>query len=433
MGTQKSFTVKTADAAKTGMHGVGQGLWLLVSKTGTKSWVFRYQIAGKARSMGLGSYPSVGLAEARHRAQAARDQIRRDGIDPLAQKAEAARQAEESRAKAATCMDVAREYIAAHRPSWRNPKHGDQWHNTLVKYAEPVFGATPVAEIDRTLVLEVLRPIWTTKTETATRVRSRIELVLDHAEAKGLRAEGMRNPAALAGLRSFLPPARKVATVVHHPALPYQRMSVFMTALRARAGSGARALEFAVLTAARSGEVRGATWSEVDLGSGLWTIPATRMKAGRAHRVPLSSAALKLLKAQLAGTEGTPTPDDYIFPGARAGRPLSDMSVTAHLRGMNEQGQDFVDAAGQTVTAHGFRSSFRDWAAEQTHYPAEMAEMALAHTVGSKVEAAYRRGDMFEKRRQMMADWAAWCGGGVAAADVSGVGAAPWKASARGA
>ncbi len=403
-GAKKTFTVKTAEAAKTGMHGAGAGLWLLVSKTGAKSWVFRYQINGKARAMGLGSYPSVGLAEARHRAQAARDQVKRDGVDPLEAKAEAARRATLEAAASTTFMDVAREYIEAHRPSWRNPKHGDQWHNTLATYAAPVFRDTPVREIDRALVLEVLRPIWTTKTETATRVRGRIEIVLDHAEAKGLRPEGMRNPAALAGLRSFLPPARKVAAVVHHPALPYARMPAFMAALRLREGNGARALEFAVLTAARSGEVRGATWAEVDMAARVWTVPAARMKAGREHRVPLSNAAMVVLEAQR-----TDSTEIYIFPGAHPGRPLSDMSLTAHLRGMNEQGQGFVDSAGKTVTAHGFRSTFRDWAAERTQFPAELAEMALAHTVGSKVEAAYRRGDMFEKRHELMQAWAAWC------------------------
>lgn len=409
-GAKKTFTVKTAEAARTGMHGAGGGLWLLVSKAGTKSWVYRYQIAGRARAMGLGAFPSVGLADARHRAQTARDKLRRDGIDPLEEKAEQARETEQTRAKSVTFMEVALEYIAAHRPSWRNPKHGDQWRNTLATYAAPVFLATPVADIDRDLVLQVLRPIWTCKTETATRVRSRIELVLDYAEAKGLRTEGLRNPASWSGLRSLLPAARRVTAVVHRPALPYQRVPEFLAALRRRDGTGARALEFAVLTAARSGEVRGAVWAEIDLEAGVWTVPAARMKAKREHRVPLAGAAVALLEAQRDRARGNPGRDDHVFPGARPGRPLSDMSLTAHLRGMNEQGLGFVDRDGQTITAHGFRSSFRDWVAERTHYPAEMAEMALAHTVGSKVEAAYRRGDMFEKRRELMMDWAVFCG-----------------------
>ena len=408
------LTVKQLDAfTKPGLYSDGGGLFLVVTPSGSRNWTFRYQLNGRRREMGLGPYPAVGLAAARRNAEDLRRSVKRDGVDPLQERqlaAAALAQAEAlKRAEATTFMEVACEYIAAHRASWRNPKHAKQWESTLTTYAAPVFASTPVADISKAMVHEVLKPIWATKTETATRVRSRIELVLDYAEAKGMRPEGMKNPAEWSGLRSLLGSARKIRQVVHHPALPYHRLPELLSAVRARDGMGARALEFLILTAARSGEVRGATWDEIDVESRVWTVQADRMKAKRGHRVPLSLAAVQLLSKLPTVPQDSAGVGNLVFPGTRDGRPLSDMSLTAHLRGMVEEGFRFVDDRGQTATAHGFRSSFRDWAAEMTHYPAELAEMALAHTVGSKVEAAYRRGDMFAKRRALMDDWAAWC------------------------
>jgi integrase len=424
------LTVKGVQHALPGMHADGGGLYLHVHATGTRSWIYRYQLDGKRREMGIGGYPLISLADARLRALTLRAGLKIGGADPLAARREAAAEARRAvvtapEPKVTTFLDVAHEYIRAHRASWRNAKHALQWDSTLRTYAVPVFGATPIDAIDRALVLKVLAPIWATKTETATRVRSRIELVLNYARGRGLR--NGENPAVWRGnLDAVLPKPRKVTAIVHHPALPYHQMPAFLTALRCRAGAGARALEFAILTAARSGEVRGARWSEIDLAAGVWTIPAVRMKAQREHRVPLSGEAVTLL-SELPRVEG----ESLVFPGARRGAPLSNMSLAAHVRGMNEPVPAWISREGDSVVPHGFRSSFRDWAAEQTHYPAEMAEMALAHTVGSKVEAAYRRGDMFEKRRQMMADWAAWCGGSAAAPEDSTPNATRKQASAR--
>jgi len=387
--------------AKTGMHVDGSGLYLLVSKSGTKSWIYRYTFGGKRREMGLGSVATLPADKARlialqHKATVG------SGIDPLAarQQAEAAQiaqvQAESIKAEAEsrTFRVAITHCLEAKSGEWRNAKHRQQWENTLETYACPTIGSTPVQDITVEHVLQILKPIWRTKTETATRVRGRIEAVLDYA--KGRKWRTGENPAAWRGnLAALLPKPDKVAKKGHHAALPYAEMKPFMQALREREGLGARALEFAILTAARSGEVRGALWSEINLKTGVWVIPAERMKAGRPHRVPLSQAAVELLEA-LQRIEDS----DLVFLGARHNRPISDMTLTAALRRM-ERGD---------LTAHGFRSSFRDWAAEVTHYPSEMAEMALAHTVTNKVEAAYRRGDLFEKRRQMMEDWSAWCG-----------------------
>jgi integrase len=430
--TRARLTVKAVQAAGPGMHADGDGLYLNVMPSGTRAWIYRYQLDGKRREMGLGGFPLVSLADARSRALTIRAGIKSGGADPLAARREAAaekaRVAAEAKAaapKVATFGDVARDYIRAHRASWRNPKHGAQWDSTLRTYAEPVFGATPVEAIDRELVLKVLMPIWATKTETATRVRSRIELVLNYARGRGLRTG--ENPATWRGnLDAVLPKPRKVTAIVHHPALPYDQVPAFLTALRRRTGMGARALEFAILTAARSGEVRGARWSEIDLTAGVWTIPAARMKARREHRVPLSAPALQLLAA-LPKVES----ETLVFPSSRRGTPLSNMAMAAHVRGMNEPVPVWLSRDGDAVVPHGFRSSFRDWAAEVTHYPHEMAELALAHAVGSKVEAAYRRGDMFDKRKQMTADWAAWCGGSVKVTEDSTPKATRTKASAR--
>ncbi|MEI7970726.1 MAG: integrase arm-type DNA-binding domain-containing protein [Betaproteobacteria bacterium] len=403
------LTAREIATARYGVHADGDGLYLQVSKTGAKSWIYRYQIDGRRREMGLGSALTVTGPMARALAAEKRALVRgKQKVDPIEVKrqeaAERARAAAEARAKATSFRDVALDYIASHKAGWKNAKHGDQWVNTLTTYAFPKLGDQSVTDITREMVLKVLSPIWTTKTETATRVRSRIELVLGYAKARGLR-EG-ENPAVWRGnLDKLLPKPRKVAPVEHRAALPYDRMSEFMEALRTMDGIGARALEFTILCAARSGEVRLAKWQEFDLEAKVWTIPGARMKAGREHRVPLSDAAVALLKG-LPHIEG----DERVFLGTRRGQFLSDMTLLNVIRRMNKSDRRFIDPrTGGDIVPHGFRSSFRDWHAEVTHYPHELAEMALAHVVGSKVEAAYRRGDMFDKRRQMMNDWAAWC------------------------
>lgn len=371
------------------------GLALQVTPTGARSWVLRLSSGGRQREMGLGSYPTVTLAEARDKARQHRALLHQ-GVDPIA-----ARQAASSAAAAQsqaqkTFSEVAAQYIAQHEKSWKNAKHQAQWVATLRTYAEPSLGKLLVRDIRATHVIAVLESIWTTKTETASRVRSRIELVLDFAAARGLR-EGP-NPARWKGnLDAALPNASKVAKVRHHPAVEVSEVALFMQRLRRQQGMGARALEFAVLTAARSGEVRGATWSEVDLPSALWTVPAARMKSGREHRVPLSKPALKLLRS-LPGDRGDRAADEYLFAGMHG--PLSDMSLTAVLRRMQV-----------TATAHGFRSTFRDWVSERTEHSGEVAEMALSHAIGDKVEAAYRRGDLLDKRAALMNDWASFLTG----------------------
>jgi len=375
-----------------GLHFVGgvAGLALQVLPGGGRTWVLRATMGGKRRDMGLGGFPDVTLADARAAARKAREQIR-EGLDPINEARAAASANQASRIKGVTFEQAARAYIAAHEAGWRNAKHAQQWRNTLETYAFPVVGPLVVKDVALPHILTILEPIWKTKTETGTRLRGRLEQVLDWAIARGYR-EGP-NPARWRGhLDKLLARPAKVAKVEHRAALPFMEIGAFMQQLRAADGIGARALEFAILTAARSGEVRGATWSEIDLSAKIWTIPAARMKANREHRVPLSPTVLTLLTRlpRIAG-------NDLVFPAPR-GRPLSDMTLSAVLRRMKVP-----------AVPHGFRSTFRDWAAEPTGYPRDAAEMALAHTIGDKVEAAYRRGDLFEKRRRMMSDWAAFC------------------------
>ena len=406
------LTVKEIQHAIPGNYIDGNGLYLQVSKAGTKSWIYRYQIKGKRREMGLGSLDLVSPVKARAEAGKLKALVK-DGVDPIERRrqgqAEAAVvQAEQdvlAQKATHTFAAVARKYIDSKSSEWTNSKHAQQWENTLATYAFPVIGKVPVAEISRDQVLQILKPIWTTKTETGTRVRSRIELVLDFAKAHGWRTG--ENPAVWRGnLKAILPNPTKLKNVRHHPALPWKKMPQFMADLRKRKGIGARALEFAILTAARTGEVRGATWREFDLDAQIWIVPAKRMKMKREHRIPLPTDATALLK-DLPRIEDK----DLVFPGVRSGQPLSDMSLAEVIRGMNEVkgGPRWVDDAGENVVPHGFRSTFRDWAAEVTNYPSEMAEKALAHAITNATEAAYRREDMVEKRRQMMKDWAAWC------------------------
>jgi integrase len=378
----------------------GGGLYLRVTATGTKSWVFRFQIGGKRRDMGLGAYPDISLAEARRRAADHRKQ-HQDGVDPLDARV-AGRQAQRvAEAKGRTFREAAEEFVTRNESAWRNAKHRQQWRSTLTTYVYPTLGEMPVAAIDPGLVVQVLDPIWSEKPETAGRVRGRIEAVLDAATVRGYR-EGP-NPAQWKGNLAHILPARsKVREVEHHAALPFDKLPAFIAELRHRAGMAARALEFAILTAARTGEVLGATWAEVDLDNKVWTIPATRMKAKREHRVPLSSSAVALLhgvRPLAVMRNGEPAPDAPIFPGPRRALPMSNMVMLMLLRRMKRD----------DLTTHGFRSSFSDWAAERTAYPREVVEMALAHAIESKVEAAYRRGDLFEKRRQLMEAWATFC------------------------
>lgn len=375
-----------------GMHAVGgvSGLYLQVAPGGTRSWILRATVGTKRREMGLGAYPEVSLAMARDKARSARAQVEA-GADPILERQRAASALRAAQAQAKTFDEAAAEFIKAKGDEWRSLKHGAQWAATLETYASPVIGRLLVGDVTQAHVLQILRPIWSTKTETATRVRGRIEQVLDWARVQGLR-EG-ENPARWRGhLDKLLAAPQKVAKVEHHAALPIDDAPAFMRALAQRHGTAALALRFLVLTAARSGEVRGARWSEINMADAVWTVPAERMKAHREHRVPLSPAALALL-ASLPRIDGV----DLVFPAPRGGQ-LSDMALTAVMRRMDSP-----------AVPHGMRSTFRDWAAERTHFPREVAEMALAHVIENKVEAAYRRGDLFAKRAELMAAWATFC------------------------
>ena len=381
-----------AQAKKPGLHGDGLGLYLLVSEAGTKSRIFRYRVGNRLRNMGLGATHIVTLAEAREKARECR-RARHDGIDPIEARRAARAQAKLGSAKAMTFQDCAERYIASHRAGWRSKTNAAQWSSTLGRYVFPVFGSLPAQSIDTGLVMKVIEPIWNEMPETANRVRGRIESVLDWATARGYRTG--ENPARWRGhLENLLPAKMNVRRVKHYAALPYTEIANFVADLRRRNGVAPRALEFAILTAARTGEVFGATWAEIDFSARLWSIPAGRMKAGRAHRVPLSAPALALLEGRRKAREG-----DLVFPGGKTQRPFSSAALLLVLRRMNRS----------DVTPHGFRSTFRDWAAERTGFPREVAEMALAHAVGDAVEAAYRRGDLFEKRRLLMDAWGRFC------------------------
>lgn len=376
---------------KRGHHAVGgvAGLLLQITRSGSKSWILRATVGQKRRDIGLGGYPDVTLAEAREKARQARLQIEQ-GVDPVQARQEVRSQLEAAQQSDITFEKSAREYMASKSKEWRNAKHSQQWENTLRAYAYPTIGKLLVKDIELSHIVKILEPIWLDKTETAKRLRGRIESVLDWAMVRGYRKD--ENPARWKGfLETILPAPSKISKRKHHKALPVEGVGEFMEALRVRDGVSARALEFLVLTAARSGEVRGATWDEMDLKRGVWTIPASRMKAGKEHRVPLSKMALEILK-NVPRFEGV----NYCFPAPKGGQ-LSDMALTSVTRRME------LDAV-----PHGFRSTFRDWAAERTNYPREIAEQALAHTIG-KVEAAYRRTDMLEKRRRMMEEWAGFC------------------------
>ena len=400
------FTAAFVKNVKPGRYGDGGGLYLLVRPTGARFWLFRYKpTGGKMREMGLGpasGQDAVSLADARAKATDLRLMLR-SGKDPLEERAkdaaEAAAQAQAAAIRQRTFKEVATALMDAKEAGWRNDKHRKQWRSTLDQFAFPVFGDMPVSEIGTDHIMDVLQPIWQRIPETASRLRGRIEAVLDFAKARKWR-EG-ENPAQWRGhLSHLLPAVSKVARVEHHAALPWAEMGAFMKELRQREATSARALEFAILTAARTGEVLGARWCEIDLGKRVWTVPGDRMKAGREHRVPLTSAAVAVLEAMAAvRPKEDPNGEAFVFPGAKKGSPLSQMAMLILLRRM-----DRAD-----ITAHGFRSTFRDWVAESTAFAGEIAEAALAHVVGDKVEAAYRRSDLFDKRRKLMEAWAGHC------------------------
>ncbi|WP_454834189.1 tyrosine-type recombinase/integrase [Pseudomonas lini] len=383
------------NVTEAGTYEDGEGLRLVVKASGKKSWVLRFQLAGKRREMGLGGFPDVTLKEARSKAVDQRKLLQQK-IDPLTER-DATRLAQQKaeqaqKAKAITFKSVTLDYIAAHRAGWKNAKHAQQWENTLTTYAFPILENLNTEDVTTEHVLQVLTPIWQSKSETASRVRNRIEMVLDAAKARGLR-EG-ENPARWRGhLDKLLPPRSKVKVVVHHPALPWAEIPAFMKEIAKHDDLSYKAMQLTILTACRTNEVLGSTWTEFDLEKKVWRIPPHRMKAAKEHRVPLSDAALSVLKglAQIRS-------DSYVFPGAREGRPLSNMSMLMALRRMKRE----------DLTMHGFRSTFRDWAAESTNYPREVCEQALAHVRQDKAEAAYFRGDLFEKRLAMMRDWASF-------------------------
>ena len=390
--TNRLSAVEVRTIARKGMYHDGGGLYLQVNAVGAKSWIFRFMLDGRPREMGLGPAHAIPLAEARKRATECR-RMRIDGIDPIEARSAERTSRKLDAAKSMTFDACAGAYIDAHESGWRNAKHRDQWRNTLSSYASPVFGSLPVQTVDVGLVMKALEPIWNAKPETASRLRGRIEAVLDWATVRGYRKG--ENPARWRGHLDKLLPARgKVRQVEHHPALPYVELPDFILELRAQEGVAALALEFLILTAARTGEVIAARWAEVELRERVWIVPATRMKARREHRVPLAAAAAGIVDRLQGGRES-----EFVFPGGKKGKPLSNMAMLALLKRMGR---------GE-LTAHGFRSSFRDWTAERTSFPREVAEMALAHTVGDKVEAAYRRGDLFAKRRQLMEAWARFC------------------------
>lgn len=372
------LTARKVEVAAPGRYTDGRGLMLVVKPSGAKSWVLRYQLNGRRRDMGLGPYPEVTLAAAREKALAARRQLV-DGVDPLTVR----------RVAEVTFHEAADELVESKRAGWRNAKHAAQWSSTLANYVVPAIGTLDVKSIETGHVLEVLRPIWTAKPETASRVRQRVEAVLDYAAAKGLR-EGP-NPARWRGhLQNLLAKPSSVRAVQHHAALDWRDLPNFMVALAQREGVSARALEFLILTVARSGEVRGMRWAEIDIDAQAWTVPGNRMKAGKEHRIPLTATALGRL-----GEAGASKA--LIFPSpSNPKRELSDMTLTAVLRKMGRG----------DITAHGFRSTFRDWAGETTNFPREVIEAALAHRLKDKAEAAYARGDLFNKRRELMEAWA---------------------------
>lgn len=396
------LTARQVATLAPGKYNDGGGLWLAVSNSGSRKWFMRVTINGKRREMGLGSLTDTSLKEARDKAAQARTQAAQ-GIDPI-----------EAKGQIGTAVPIftsaAAQFIRSKRREWSNHKHARQWPATLKTYARPVIGSKPVDAITTEDVLLILKPLWGTRTETAKRVQGRIESILDYASAMKWRDQS--NPARWRGhLDKLLPSAVKVkkqqngGTARHHPAMSYTEVPAFVAELQQRGSVSALALEFTILTATRTSEATLATWPEVDLEAAIWTIPASRTKARREHRVPLTEAAMAVLR-RVPRVEG----NNHIFIGARQGRPLSNMAMLQLMRGMGYG----VNGDRGDYVPHGFRSSFRDWSGEVSSFPRDVCEMALGHVIESKVEAAYRRGDLFEKRRRMMEEWSAWCGKGEA-------------------
>lgn len=385
------------------------GLHLQVSPNAGRSWVLRAMVGKKRRDIGLGGFPGVTLSQARDKAREARDKIER-GLDPVEERKAAKAALVVAQRRGLTFADAVDKALAAKLDAFKNAKHRQQWENTLAAYATPELGKMLVQDITTQDILRVLKPLWMKKTETASRLRGRIETVLSWATVAGHRTGD--NPAHWAGnLKELLPPPSKVANEVNHPALALEDAPRWFAALQARDGFGARALEFAALTATRSQEVRGALWDEIDLKAAVWIIPGARMKMGKEHRVPLSARAVKMLEA-LPKLEGNP----LVFPAARGGK-LSDMTLSATMKRMHEAevaqgGTGFLDrTSNRPAVPHGLRSTFRDWVGEKTAFPGDMAEVALAHKISNAVEASYRRGDMIDKRRRMMGQWAQFLNG----------------------
>jgi integrase len=375
-----------------GMYPDGHGLYLLIGPNGARSWIFRYKFHKRRHEMGLGGFPLVSLAEAREVAKAYRRQLH-DGFNPLEQRRAQKQAAKLEAAKRMTFKQCAETYVAETSPAWKNWKHAAQWSSTLEAYAYPVFGDLPVQAIDTALIVTALRTIWQAKPETASRLRGRIERILDYARVSGYRAG--ENPARWRGhLDKLLQHRSKLRRTKHHAALPYGEIAGFMRCLQEQDSAAAGALQFTILTASRTSEVRGACFDEVDFAAKEWAIPGPRIKSGKPHRVPLSRQALRIIETMQKVSSGP-----YIFPGAGQSGAMGAMAMLQLLKRMGRS----------DLTVHGFRSTFRDWVAEQTPFPSFVAEAALAHAVADKVEAAYRRGELIKKRRELMDAWASYC------------------------
>ncbi len=389
--SRKITALEVGKLSKPGKHPIGDNLYLQISNQGTKSWLFRFRMNDKTTWMGLGSVKIVSLADARAKALQHLQTIS-EGINPLVAKQTAQQNQILQESKRMTFDECANLYIESHSKSWKNEKHQAQWRSTLETYASPAIGKLPIESITTGLVLRVLEPIWYSKSETASRVRGRVERILSWATVRGLRSG--ENPARWRGhLDEMLPKRTEVQKVTHFKALPYPHIYEFMKSLQAKQGVSIRALEFAILTCTRTNETLGAKWSEINLEEKYWMIPVERMKAKRAHKVPLCDRACEIIREMNEFSQS-----DFVFPGDRVGKPLSNMALLEIVRGMNFD-----------ITVHGFRSTFQDWAAEKTTYSQEVIDMALAHIVKGKTERAYRRGDLFEKRQRLMSDWSRYC------------------------
>ena len=391
-------SAKSVEAIKeVGYHNCAQGLYLQVSKQGTKSWLYRYTspLTKTRREMGLGSFNFVSLAQARQYAMDGKRLVI-NGKDPIEERKKEQIKVQLKQTHNLTFKEIAEACIAAKAPEWKNAKHSQQWNNSLEAYAYPILGKLPISDITTDLILRALEPIWVTKAETASRVRQRIETIWDYGKARNYVSG--ENPARLRGhLDKILSKTVKVKRVRHFPALPYEDMGIFLNELRQRKGYSALALEFLILTAARTSEIIGAKWVEISLEKKVWTVPANRMKVGKEHRVPLCSRAIEILTTITSNRN----PDEHIFSGWKQNTGLSNNALLALLKKMGRS----------DITTHGFRSTFRDWAAEEAHtFANETIELALAHTIKNKAEAAYRRGDQLERRRELMVAWSEYIG-----------------------